>query len=351
MPSRPPVLSHPTNAFAALGHDEQIARFDALAGRALTHFGLSGAQYALLNTTNNAVYQVAPPYGARFALRISRPGRQGRAQIESELWWLRRLNATTPLRAPRPAADLYAGALDGVDAPVYCTLFAWQDGQSAPPDALTPAHMIALGQFIAALHAASPPADFGPQFQRPRLDAEGLLGVEGPYNPGAGAALFTDAQLAVMDAARAQISAALEVLDDQPDGFGPIHADLIWKNVLFDAEKLADADALSAIAAIDFDDCAYGYRLYDLAPMLLSLKDEPDGPELSLLLWETYRTASGLSADWGAALEALTAARHIASIRWVAGNAANPALRERAPQIIAERVRRLEHFVQTGVFA
>lgn len=345
--------------FAALSYDAQIARFDALAGRALKHFGIDGAGgggasaattvITLQNYTNNAVYRVDARNGECFALRIHRLGLKKRTWIESELAWLNALNRDTTLRVPLPAADIYTGELEGVELPVYCVLFRWLEGNVFKPNELTPQRAQQVGRFAARLHNHSTAYTPEVGFERPRLDYEGLFGDESPYNPGVGDALFNETQRRVMTEAGEQIHDVMRQLDAQPGQFGLIHADLIWKNVLF----TKDSKAVSEIAAIDFDDCAFGYSLYDLSPMLLSFKDEPNGAELSNALWEGYRSerdlGDGLDDSARASMEALIAARHIASIRWIAGNLANPSVRDRAPEIIAYRIERLQQFVQTGV--
>lgn len=333
-----------TSDFAALDYDAQVARFDALAARALNHFGLSGAETSLQNYTNNAVYRVDSSDGETFALRIHRPGLKKRAWIESELLWLDALNRDTSLRVPLPAAPIYTGELEGVDLPVYCVLFRWLDGTIYKPNALTPRHAYAVGQFAARLHNHSTHYVPGDGFERPRLDYDGLFGDESPYNPGVGDAIFNATHRRVMTEAGSHIRAVMAKLDGQPGSFSLIHADLIWKNVLFDKDT-----NIGAVAAIDFDDCAFGYGLYDLSPMLLSFKDEPEGAELSNSLWEGYCAVCQHAHADRAALEALIAARHIASIRWIAGNLSNPSVRDRAPEIIAHRIERLQQFVQTGV--
>jgi Ser/Thr protein kinase RdoA (MazF antagonist) len=132
----------------------------------------------------------------------------------------------------------------------------------------------------------------------------------------------------------------MRLLDAIPGSFGLIHADLIWKNVLYH---------VSGVGAVDFDDCAFGYLLYDLAPMLLSFKDEQNGGELRQALWEGYTSINTLPDSYSAYTETFVAARHMASIRWIAGNTSNPSVRDRAPEIIAHRVRQLARFVETGV--
>jgi Ser/Thr protein kinase RdoA (MazF antagonist) len=328
----------PTTDFHHLDAAGQIARLDALARRALDAFGLVGATAALVNYTNNAVYRVDAG-DPRYALRIHRPGRKSQAEIEAELAWLTLLRRDTGLRVPLPAAPVYVGELDGVNIPVYAVLFHWQDGVTLSPGEMTSAHAEAVGRFAAALHLYS--QTLTQALARPRLDWEGLFGRRSPYQPSPeGDALITPEQRAVIAGATAHIQAVMAAFGDGETSFGLIHADLIAKNLLFDGDD--------RVIALDFDDCGYGYYLYDLAPMLLSFKDEPSGEALRSGLWAGYTALRPQPPAAESHLEALIAARHIASIRWIAGNVSNPSIRDRAPGIIAHRVALLGRFLDTG---
>lgn len=341
---------HSQNGFYTLDRDGQIARWDALASRALAHFGLPDARYSLVNYTNNAVYRVDAGRES-YALRLHRPGLKSKAWIDSELMWLRALSESRDLAVPAPVAPLYTGQLEGIEQPVYGVLFRWLDGDPVQIADLSPLALVSIGEFIARLHEQSrnfiPP--FG--FERPALDFEGLFGSRSPYQPGAeGEALITTEQRVLIAKATTHIQDVMRVLDTlRTESFGLIHADLIAKNLLW----LRDSRDERRIAALDFDDCAFGYYLYDLAPLLWNLKDEPDYLERRNALWDGFTshiTMPGTIDLIGTLdqLEALIAARHIASIRWIAGNLGNPAIRDRAPEIIAMRVQALDRFLTTG---
>lgn len=324
-------------AFHTLDYGARVARLDRLARAALEAFGLPDATAHLLIYENNAVYQVTD--GAdRYALRIHRPGHKHPAWVESELAWLAALHRDG-VCVPQPVRSLYSGRLEGVTGSVPCALFRWLEGNTYPAAALTAAQGYAIGAFLARLHESAARFMPPPGFSRPRLDWEGLFGQESVYNPGPGAALFTAEQQAVIAAVTAQVRAVMDALGDGPDVFGLIHADLLAKNILFDGE---------AVCALDFDECAYGYTLYDLAPLLWGARMETNYAALRDALWAGYVTARPRSARQRDHLDSFIAARHVASCRWIAGNAGHPALRGRAAEIIAGRIEEMRRYLQTG---
>jgi Ser/Thr protein kinase RdoA (MazF antagonist) len=64
----------------------------------------------------------------------------------------------------------------------------------------------------------------------------------------------------------------LEAFGASPERWGLIHADLRLANLLVD-----DAGSVSVI---DFDDCGYGWYLYDLGAAVSFFEHEPQVPEL-----------------------------------------------------------------------
>jgi Ser/Thr protein kinase RdoA (MazF antagonist) len=305
--------------------------FSSVAREALIYYGLNFAEATLVNATNNAVYRVDAGTH-QYALRVHRPGLSRRSWIQAELTWLKALRQETNLRVPQPAAPIYEGT--GDDHPVYCTLFRWEAGKAVTPTAMTEMQAYTVGVFAATLHQHELPY----MLDRPHRDWEGLFGERSSYKPTPeGEALITAEQRRIIAEATAHVKTVMDALDEHREAnYGMIHADLIAKNLLFDGDE---------VVALDFDDCGCGYYLYDLAPMLLAFKDEQHGEVLRNALWAGYNAVRPQPEHHEGYLEALIAARHIASIRWVAGN---PSIRDRAAGIIADRVNALKRFLELG---
>lgn len=291
---------------------------DALAlaaAEALTAWG--GGTATPLALRENAVYRADLADGRRAALRLHRPGYQTDAAIEAELWWCTAL-ARAGFPAPAPIAARDGGHL----APAgdrRASLVTWCPGtpvgSAGTPLVGTPAEQAALftaiGALIADLHRTTDTLTLPAGFTRPRWDAEGLLG-EAPLwgrfwiNPA-----LSDPESALLRQARTQARADLAALGPGAD-FGLIHADVLRENLLRDSARLW---------LIDFDDCGFGFRLYDLGTALSQSLEEPQLQRLADALLTAYGRTRPLPADAARRLTLFTLLRTLASCGWIASRA------------------------------
>ena len=223
----------------------------------LSAWGLAAATVQFHAERENRIYR-AEADGQTYALRCHRPGLRTRPQIEAELSWMVSL-AERGLPVPRPVKPL---VVEGEGR--LWSLISWlpgeplghgQDALCLPDPVQT---FAALGHLIGQLHGQ--PIRQG--LDRPSWTAEELLGEEPLWgrfweHPD----LTREAQKAVL-AFREQARVRLCDLDLPVQ---LIHADLLQENVLVNGPQ---------VFAIDFDDSAYSYPLFDLtAPLVQRLPD------------------------------------------------------------------------------
>lgn len=330
---------------------EQKARWFEAATAALAHWNLESGSLGWLGYSSNAVFQLEADEG-RYVLRLQRNGRVYEARLRAELQWLRLIGQRTDLRVPQPIpvvgaedrGELFVELTQGLppaDETIYCTLFEYLAGESRPAQDLTSEDVYRIGRFLARLHSEAqfePP----PGFDRPRLDWQGLFGADSPYHsPGAEDALAAS-QSAVFAAVAERARETMRRLADCADSFGLIHADLLAKNIVFQAD---------ALAALDFEYCGWGCYLYDLTPLLWQLKGDraADYPELEAALWAGYTSIRAPAAAKRGCLETLIAARQLASCRWLLAHRHHAAIGSQAPALLAERCAELQGFLETGI--
>jgi Ser/Thr protein kinase RdoA (MazF antagonist) len=328
-------------AFAVLSRRGQLGRYRRLGRTALASYGLEGARLAVQRFEHNTSFRVDASHG-RYLLRINRPQVHTADTITAEMAWLTALCRDTDLAVPEPVAALDGSFVvlahdPGVPEVHACVLLGWLDGRFLD-QRLGPAHMRSLGALTGRLqeHAAAwrPP----PAFLRPRVDtltnqakidsvagsAAAALGGDHPSVDDADRALglvdtlVSSRDAALLERALAVVWATTGTLSET-GAFGLIHGDLHNENVLFQRGEAR---------AIDFDDCGWGFHLYDLAVSLWELRDRPRYDELENGLLEGYARARHLPDDHAAHLEALFVLRRMQMLLWILESRAHAAFRD-----------------------
>jgi Ser/Thr protein kinase RdoA (MazF antagonist) len=302
----------------------------------LDRYGLRGrATLRLLRHEHNTTFRVDAD-GERFVLRINRAGVHRRETIASEMAWLAALRADTALGVPTPVAAtdgaLVVSVRDAGGADRHGVLLAWQRGRFVD-ERLIPTHLGKVGRLQAGLqlHAVSwtPPAGF----VRPRVDTltnagkrASIAGSDSqgrrPTDADADAArqlvdeLLDPADLLVVDHALERSWATTAALDALDGGSGLIHADLHYENFLFDRGRAC---------AIDFDDCGWGFHLYDLAVTLWELQHRDGYLALRDALLTSYADQRPLPTDHFDHLDALMLLRRLQSLLWILESREHPA--------------------------
>lgn len=278
-----------------------------------------------IRTTNNAVFEVTTDGASdrphRYVLRVHRPHYRTAEQTRSELYLLQLLQDALPgdglsVPQPVPARD---GALVVEAAPHngvtrHCDLLTWIDGRVRRPGrGLGPRATHRLGQALAWVHTVTAALDPPPGFDLPEWDAEAMFGPasDQPPEPLAGLISPTDWRLYQEIADRTR--AVFARLAAQPDARGVLHFDFILGNC-----HLHYSGTGWRVGIIDFDDCGWGFLLYDLCPLLGNLADFPGYPARRRAFLAGYRSFRPLPTAWEAYLPLLMAARHVQCCLWTA---------------------------------
>ena len=275
-------------------------------GKALAAWGLTGAHHQFVAARENAVYAVEQA-GVRYALRLHRKDYRSDTQLYSELDWMAALDAGG-LSVPSPVAAQDGQVLQIIEG-TQVDLLSWLNGQTME-QALEAADTSerrsifkALGRAMAELHKVSDAWVKTEDFDRVHWDVDGLLGAaplwdrfwENPDLIPEDKSLFA----AFRNAARAELNKIGPDLD-----YGLIHADLVPSNVLIDAGQ---------IRMIDFDDGGFGYRLFEIATVLLKHRGATDFSDVKDALFAGYLGVRSLDMD---ALDLFLALRAATYVGW-----------------------------------
>ena len=104
--------------------------------------------------------------------------------------------------------------------------------------------------------------------------------------------------------------------------FGLIHGDMRLANLLVDN---------NGIRLIDFDDCGYGWFLYDFASSISFMEDDPRLPELKKAWIKGYKKIRELTQEDEREMETMVMLRRFALQAWIGSHMEAPEAQALAP--------------------
>ena len=304
--------------FDPLPHEEQLPILLALANEALRHYDLPvGSTAKLLNLSENATYLVDAPGGRRWALRVHREGYHSRPAIASELAWEFDLRRSGVVTTPNPLAGRNGEIIQVISHPRLprprnVVLFDWETGAEPGIGEDLSGPFEVLGEITARMHIHARHWQRPQWFTRLTWDFDTALGEDKPHwgrwRDGIG-----------MDATKEKlfqrtvdlIGHRLRAYGKAPVRFGLIHCDLRLANLLIDGPS---------VKVIDFDDCGFGWYMYDAATPVSFYEHDPQVPAL-IESWKAgYRKVLTLPKEDEAEIATFIMLRRILLVAWIASH-------------------------------
>jgi len=299
--------------FERLTKGEKVNRYERLARKALSAYGLEEAELSYLGTSTHTAFEVAAenPF-RRYALRIA-PADWSTQQIEREILWLTALCRDTDLIVPEPilAADGNLArkvGIAGVPGFRSVVVLRWIEGESRNRE-LGVRHLREIGRSIAALHAYAMTFRWPEELRTARRDASRVSEILDERM----LEKHVDAdRVDVFRRAIERIGLAMVELGSGPQVAGVIHGQLLPQHVRFEER---------GAGLIGFGGARWGHFLYDLATMQRVVADREKGSALVAALLEGYRSVRDLSEETAARLPAFAALRSIDRIQGLLAHA------------------------------
>lgn len=288
----------------------------------------TGGTATLINLSENHTFRVEAPGGTHI-LRLHRPGYQSPAAIESELAWLQALRAAAAVPVPLPLPGSNGALVQEVEEGRYAVLFALEPGREpTPEDDLVP-FFRTVGAYAARTHLHVLHWSLPQGFTRPTWDAGAILDADGLWGDWRRAPHLTAAGRATLTALDERLRAVLAAYGTSPDRFGLIHADMRLANLLV---------APGRTTLIDFDDCGFGWYLYDFAASLSFLETSPLAPDLRRSWLAGYTAVRPLQTEDLAVIDAMVLLRRMALLAWIGSHSETPLAQEHAPRFATDTV-------------
>lgn len=274
--------------------------------QALPIYGLPpDTPLTLLNRSENETWAAGD-----LVLRLHRVGYHTAAEITAELSWLTALQGLPGLRAVQPVAGTQ-GLVTRLEG--RCIVgFARIHGQELQPGDDLSRWFAPLGEITAHLHRQAIGWTKPAGFVRKRWDVDTILGPDPHWGDWRQAVGLDSAGAALLERATRVLGHDLRAYGTGPEVFGLIHADLRLANLMVDD---------GGLRVIDFDDCGFGWWLYDLAAVLSFIETDPRLPDLIAQWCDGYARVSPLPASDRAMIPALVLLRRVLLTAWLATRA------------------------------
>ena len=170
----------------------------------------------------------------------------------------------------------------------------------------------ALGAITARLHAHARGWRRPPGFTRLTWGYPESVGPRGHWGRWQDGAAVGPAERAVLGRLDGVLRRRLRAFGTGPERFGLVHADMRLANLLVGP---------AGVTVIDFDDCGFGWYLYDLGSSLSFIEDDPRVPDLVGAWVEGYRRLAHLSVEEEAELPTFIMLRRLLLVAWIGSHA------------------------------
>ena len=252
------------STFKDLTVEQQVETLEPLAAALVESYGLGPCQIESINHEFNSTFKVTTQAGTKYALRINVNSQRTLGNVRAEIFWVLELSKVPGMKVPTPVANQRGEYVSSVwheplGKNLWAVLFTWLEGEELG-DEPTEAALHATGAAIARMHLAS---------RETQLPAGAELTVISDFFWGGSNTIATS--LEVPEPARETLLAAIDriqlVTDRLYDAGRPqvIHADVHGWNVMWDGIEAA---------IFDFDDCAIGLPIQDIAVTMYYLDTE-----------------------------------------------------------------------------
>ncbi|GAA0254194.1 phosphotransferase enzyme family protein [Cryptosporangium japonicum] len=285
-----------------------------IASAAIARYGLPpSTTVELLNVSENETYRVHDP---DVVLRVHRLDYHPPGAIPSELAWLDALRTEAGIRTPKVIPALDGSRVVRVPDPAGgpdrdCVMFEFLPGREPSEDDLV-TDFEPLGALTARMHQHARSWVRPAEFVRFHWDADAAFGTAGRPGrwgswrsaPGCG-----PAEHVVLDRLEATLRDRLTRFGTGPERYGLIHADLRLANLLVSDD--------AGVSVIDFDDCGFGWYLYDLGAALSFFEHLPEVPEVIDAWTRGYRSVAPLPAGDEAEIWTFVLLRRLLLTAWI----------------------------------
>ena len=275
-------------------------------------------EVSLLKYSENIIYKVDFKQSESVVFRIHRPGYHNLEELDGEIRWMDEIHRCTDVALPVVYRGRDGGFLQKMHTSggedVYCSVISFLKG--SPLGELTGDELIKgleeLGGITAKLHIQSMSRDKSVKIKRFSWDISNLFGdngdgIWGTWRDYPG---ITGEDYHILEKCTQNIKRELNHYGRSNDRYGLIHGDLHFYNVI-------NYEGNNQI--IDFDDCGYGFYMYDMGCALVTYSKNLE--ELEAAWIRGYEKVRKLTDEDKRLIPMFVLTRRITRLAWLASHA------------------------------
>ncbi|MGK0367644.1 MAG: Ser/Thr protein kinase RdoA (MazF antagonist) [Thermoproteota archaeon] len=280
----------------------------------------------------NTTYKLTDTQNNKYLLRVHRLGYQSIPAIHEELNWLKRLSKTD-INCQVPIANTKGKLISHVDGR-NITIISWVEGRHIYKS-VNKKHMQMLASLLSKMHKNTKSIKVK---YRQYWDAKGLAGPKpfvGSINEVLG--LNNSQQKYILESSKEIFKRLKDYEKKTPHKMGLIHGDLHFGNFFLKNSELSP---------IDFDDCGFGFHLYDLSVIDVFMGYFVKAKKLSKKnyqilsdeLLNSYSKINPLSDHDIRIYEDLNIARRLVGTQWLNNRKDHPKLKQQIKSYSIETI-------------
>lgn len=307
------------------------------------------SEVSLLKYSENLTYLVKDRKTQnKYVLRLYRMGYHDPEEMLGELKWIHQLKKDVDIRIPSVYAGKDGKLIQNIhlgeenQQEVFVSLFEYIEGHTLRELTLAEIqnYIEKIGEITAQFHLHALGWEESSTLNRFSWDFESLIGRDARWGKYDTLKVLKKEEKSVCERAVHLIKKRIEQYGKSKERYGLIHSDLNLNNVIVQGEE---------IYVIDFDDCGYGWFLYDLATTVLEFFNE----ELITYIekWKKgYQKYRHLAVEDEAEIMTFVLLRKIVRLGWIATHQENDTVKGIKKEYYDQTIRLAIEYVEKYSF-
>ena len=274
----------------------------------------------LINVSENFTYRIENPSGFKAILRVHRENYHSRRSIECELTWIDALSKSGMIETPtyffgKDGSAIQECSIDNIKGSRYLVLFHFVTGSQPEENKNLGTLYEKLGRLAGTCHNHVLYWEKPENFERLTWDIDSIFGSDALWGNWRLAPRVTKEIQEKLETVELKIRDRLLDYGKSEKRFNLIHADMRLANLLIDQESTR---------LIDFDDCGFGWFMYDFASAISFIEDSPMVPYFKSSWIKGYKSVRELSVEDEKEIDTFIMLRRMALLAWIGSHIEAP---------------------------